>query len=229
MKKIGLLGGTSWPSTIEYYRILNEQAQAHFGDGHSAKLLLWSIDYFEIRQHYPDGWHAINAILQRELEYLNDLKPGCIVICNNTLHESYDAIKNKLKLDVPVIHMADLAAKHVKDTGCQHVLLTGTQYTMECGYYTEKLVKNGIKVTIPELDDRILIQSMQQNIAKGKSTQGFAEAFKEIIAKHSTCDAIITACTELPLIVTSDITELKIIDPLKIQCAAAFDFATNLD
>jgi len=227
MKRIGLLGGTSWPSTIEYYRLLNEEAQAYFGAGHSAKLLLWSIDYFEIKQHYPNGWHEINAVLQRELTSLNALEPDCIVICNNTLHESYDAIKSKLSLDVPVIHMADLTVKYVSDFGCQHVLLLGTQYTMECGYYEDKLVKNGIKVTIPELDDRLSIQSMQQSIAKGDSTQGFAEAFQVILSKHAGCDAIITACTELPLIVTSEITELKIIDPLKIQCSAAFEYAIS--
>ena len=225
MKRIGLLGGTSWPSTIEYYRILNEQAQDYFGDGHSAKLLLWSIDYFEIRQHYPNGWDKINSILQRELEFLNKLNPSCIIICNNTLHESYDAIKSDLKLDVPVIHMADLTVKYVSETGCKNVLLTGTQYTMECGYYSEKLESNGIKVTIPQLEHRILIQSMQQSIAKGKSTNGFEEAFKEIISKYPSCDAIITACTELPLIITPRITKLKIIDPLQIQCTEAFRYA----
>lgn len=227
MKRIGLLGGTSWPSTIEYYRLLNEQAQQHFGEGHSAKLVLWSIDYFEIKQHYPNGWDKINAILQKELTSLNDLKPACIVICNNTLHESYDTIKAHLALDVPVIHMADLTVKHASDIGCRHVLLTGTQYTMECGYYAEKFASNGIKVTIPELDDRILIQSMQQSIAKGEPTKGFTEVLKTIIAKHAACDAIVTACTELPLVITPNITKLKIIDPLQIQCAAAFAYSTR--
>jgi aspartate racemase len=121
--------------------------------------------------------------------------------------------------------MADLTAKYVSELGCNNVLLTGTQYTMECGYYTNKLEAFGAKVTIPDIEDRILIQSMQQSIAKGKSTQGFDVAFKDIIAKYPMCDAIITACTELPLIITPKITTLTIIDPLKIQCAAAFEYA----
>jgi len=225
MKRIGLLGGTSWPSTIEYYRILNEQAQDYFGDGHSAKLLLWNIDHFEIRQHYPNNLDKVNSILQRELESLNNLKPDCIVICNNTLHESYDAIKNNLNLDVPVIHMANLTAKYVSDFGFNNVLFTGTKYTMECGYYSDKLEANGIKVTIPNVEDRISIQSMQQSIAKGKSMKGFEESFEEIISRYKTCDSIITACTELPLVITPKITKLKIIDPLQLQCKAAFEFA----
>ncbi|MBB1269902.1 aspartate/glutamate racemase family protein [Shewanella sp. SR44-3] len=225
MERIGLLGGTSWPSTIEYYRLLNEKAQAHFGEGHSARLLLSSMDYFEIRQHYPEGWDNIYPILQRELQYLNDLNPSCILICNNTLHQAYDAIKDELNLSVPVFHMADLTAQYLHQQGHKKVLLTGTQYTMESGYYSDKIAAYGIEVMVPVLEERVLMQSMQQSIAKGHATEQFSAAFEAILANYTNCDAVITACTELPLVITSNITPLVIVDPMAIQCEAAFKFA----
>ena len=225
MERIGLLGGMSWPSTIEYYRLLNEKAQAHLGEGHSARLLLSSMDYFEIRQHYPNGWDKIYPILQRELQYLNDLCPSCILICNNTLHQAFDAIKDKLNLSVPVFHMADLTAQHVYQKGHKKVLLTGTQYTMESGYYSNKIAAHGIEVIVPALEERIHIQSMQQSIAKGQATEQFTAAFEKILANYLDCDAVITACTELPLVITPTITQLEIVDPMAIQCDAAFKFA----
>jgi aspartate racemase len=225
MERIGLLGGTSWPSTIEYYRLFNEKAQAHFGEGHSAKLLLSSIDYFDIRQHYPNGWDKIYPILQRELQYLNDLKPSCILICNNTLHQGFDAIKDKLNLSVPVFHMADLTAQHLQQKGYKKVLLTGTQYTMESGYYSDKITAFAIEVIVPTLEERVLMQSMQQSIAKGETPEQFSAAFEQILANYADCDAVVTACTELPLVITPQITQLEIVDPMAIQCEAAFKFA----
>lgn len=225
MKRIGLLGGTSWPSTIEYYRLLNESAARHFGEGHSAKLLLWSIDYFDIKQHAAKDYLKVHAVLKRELEALDALNPACIVICNNTLHESYDAIKDQLTLNAPVIHMAELTAEYVSNNQCRRVLLTGTQYTMECGYYAQKLVAQGINVTIPDLTERQIIQSIIQAIVKGKSTEEDKLVLRELLLNYDDCDSVITACTELPLILTQEITSLKVIDPLQIQCDAAFNFS----
>ena len=102
MKTIGLLCGASWPSSIEYYKLLNQMAQAHYGGFHSAKLILLNIDYHEIKQHYPNGWDKIPSALKKELKKLNALNPDCILICNNTLHKAYDIIKDEISLNMPL-------------------------------------------------------------------------------------------------------------------------------
>ena len=117
MKRIGLLGGTSWPSTIEYYKLLNEKADSHLGGGHSANITLWSIDYFKIKQLFSNGWEEINTIMEDEILALNRTNPDCILICNNTLHQSYDLIKERLSVGVPVFHMVDLSVKKTIDLG----------------------------------------------------------------------------------------------------------------
>jgi len=104
MKTIGLLGGTSWPSTIEYYRILNRLAQEKLGGYHSANLLLYSIDYHEIKSRYHDGWDEIPILLEKEIHKLVKLGPDCILICNNTLHKAFDEIKTDLNLKIPFHH-----------------------------------------------------------------------------------------------------------------------------
>ena len=227
MKQIGLLGGTSWPSTIEYYRLLNQYAQDRYGEGHSARLLLWNIDYYNIKRHYPDGWPAINAVLKEELEAFAKTKPACILICNNTLHEGYDQIKQDLVCDIPVLHMPELTAQALHKAGHKKVLLLGTQYTMEAGYYAQKIEHYGIEVVVPNLQERQAIGSMQRMLATGEVNEKFNVHMQEMLTLYTHCDAIVTACTELPLVITPEITALPIIDPLTVQCQAAFEFATT--
>jgi aspartate racemase len=225
MKRIGLLGGTAWPSTIEYYRIINEMAQFHYGSSHSAKILLWSIDYHEIRQSYPDDWRSIDLVLKRELLDFSETKPSCILICNNTLHESYDSIKNSLNLSIPVIHMVDLTIAKAKESNIEHVLLLGTKYTMEKGYYSSKFESLGIKVSIPCIDERIEIQEIQRHLASGEASSPYKEKISQILSNYIHCDAVVAACTELPLVVTEETTTLKILDPMRIQCEEGFKYA----
>ena len=110
LKTIGLLGGTSWPSTIEYYRTLNEFAQETLGGFHSANLLLRSIDYHDIKSRYYDRWSEIPSLLEQEIKAFVGLRPDCLVICNNTLHKAFDVIEGGLALPIPVFHIVKATA-----------------------------------------------------------------------------------------------------------------------
>jgi len=227
MKRIGLLGGTAWPSTIEYYRLLNEMVQRRYGEDHSAEVLLWSMDFFHIRQYLPDQWTQINSILQSELERFSHLEPACILICNNTLHQGYDMFSHLLKVDVPVFHIVDIVLQHLKAKKVKRVLLTGTKHTMECGYYKNKIENEGIDVVIPNHDDRLAIDSLQKKIARGEDAKSFCKEFSSILANYNQCDTVLTACTELPLAIEEQCSFMHVVDPTRLQCEAAFKFAND--
>lgn len=225
MKQIGLIGGTSWPSTLEYYRILNEMAQSFFGGHHSARLLVWNIDYHEIKSRYHHGWSEIPRLLKTEFEGLIHCKPGCIILCNNTLHEALDAFRPELDGTIPIFHMVDLVADRAVAQGKKSVLLLGTKYTMEHGYYTAKLEAKGLIVQVPKPADRELLQQMQSRISRGDNPPEFKAECRELLSRYNAVDAVITACTELPLVVTAEVTNLPILDPTLVQCEEAFRFA----
>ncbi len=219
MKSIGLIGGTSWPSTIEFYKTLNKMAHTNFGAGHSARILLSSIDYFEIKQHYPSGWEKINPVLEREINYLNSLNPSCIAICNNTLHEGLDQIKDKLNLAVPLVHMVDETVIYLNQQGYKKILLTGTKYTMEGSYFRSKLEASGLTVVIPDLEHRSLIQNIQNELATGKpATSTQLEQTKGMLLKYTQCDSVLTGCTELPFIINAETSQIDVVDPSLILC-----------
>lgn len=225
MKTIGLLGGTSWPSTIEYYKILNQMAQNHFGGHHSAKIILFNIDYHEIKQHYNDGWDKIPNLLKKELEKLNDLKPDCILICNNTLHKAYDIIKDELILDMPLFHMLKITAKTAKKQGFKKILLLGTKFTMEDNFFKNHLKNKNLEVIVPTLQERDEIQIFQSRLSKGIIEDSAKEYFINLLDKYDEIDAVILGCTELPLAIEQKDIKQHILNPLELQCQEAFKYA----
>jgi aspartate racemase len=228
MKRIGLLGGTSWPSTINYYKILNQLAQDYYGGYHSAKLLLWNIDYHAIKSRYHDGWDEIPALLKKEIINFSHTNPDCLLICNNTLHEAYDIIAEDLSLSFPSFHIVHCVAEEAKEKKLTKLLLLGTKYTMEHGYYYSKLEDHGLDIVIPSESHRKEIQTIQSSIARGNTVNREQKnKFQKILENYTQIEAIVTACTELPLIVTEDITDILILDPTEIQCQKAFKFATS--
>lgn len=223
MKTIGLLGGTSWPSTTDYYRYLNELAQKHLGGFHSANLILRSIDYHAIRSHYPSGWDKITPLLKEEVMRLVAMKPDCIMVCNNTLHQALDRFLGEIPL--PVIHIVQAAAARAKALGLKSLLLLATKPTMQDGYYKSKLEEAGFTVTIPTDSECDEVQKMQSEMAKGVMKPEFRAGFKKILDDYAHLDGVVLGCTELPLAIGADETKLALIDTLRIQCEAAFDFA----
>jgi aspartate racemase len=230
MKMIGLLGGMSWPSTIEYYRILNHLAQEELSGFHSANLLLRSIDYHDIKSHYHDGWDKIPLLLKREIEAFIDLAPDCLLICNNTLHKAFDRIESDLRLSMPVFHIVDAVGRFAQKQNLKHLLLLGTKFTMEDGFYQKRLEEQfNLVIKIPSLQERIIIQDIQDQLARDILKQEFRSYFVDLIQKYSAVDAVVLACTELPLAIhQSDVdVDVVVLNPVEYQCREAFEFAIS--
>jgi aspartate racemase len=227
MKLIGMLGGTSWPSTILPYRTLNEEVQRRLGMHHSARIALYSIDYHEIRTCYSDDWSGIPALLAKEIRTLLSFSPDCWMIANNTLHKIYNQIAHELPPGPPLFHAIELVRDHIVARGMGKVLLLGTRFTMEDGYYAEPLRAAGIEVAIPDEIDRARVQAIQTQLADGILSDEFRAYFADLLRRHAAagCEAVVLGCTELPLAITEDIAVLELIDPLTLQCRACVDFA----
>jgi aspartate racemase len=133
MRSIGLLGGTSWPSTIAYYRLLNGMIQQRLGGFHSAELILLSLDFHDIKSRFHHAWAEIPGLLLIQLERLFRLGPDCMLICNNTLHKALDLLGEATRPPVRIFHLIELTAAHAFERGLRRALLLGTRFTMEDG------------------------------------------------------------------------------------------------
>ncbi len=195
------------------------------GGHHSAKLLLKSIDYHEIKSSYQGGWDKIPHLLKAEIEDFLACKPDCIILCNNTLHKAYDKIAGNLGMSIPFFHAVDLTAEYSKKHGYSNVLLLATKFTMEDGFFRNKLEARGINVSVPDSAERQEIQSIQDILAIGECKPEYIDYFRKLIDKYSKNDAVILGCTELPMAITSANSCLPIINPIILQCEKAIDFA----
>jgi aspartate racemase len=228
MKMIGLLGGTSWPSTIEYYRILNQLAQEKLGGFHSANLVLRSIDYHDIKSCYNDGWDKIPLLLKKEIEACIRFAPDCLLICNNTLHKAFDQIESDLQLSIPVFHIVDAIGRFAQTQNLKHLLLLGTKFTMEDGFYQLRLEEQfNLIVETPNLQERIEIQAIQAQLARGILKQEFRSYFINLIRKYSAVDAVVLACTELPLAIHQSDVGVNVLNSIEYHCKEAFEFAVR--
>ncbi|MDF8334627.1 aspartate/glutamate racemase family protein [Novosphingobium cyanobacteriorum] len=227
MKLIGVLGGTSWPSTILPYRMLNQEAERRLGPGHSARIALYSIDYHAILAAYRTDRDAIPALLRPEIDTLLSFRPDCWMIACNTLHATYDRLAQGLAHAPPFFHAVELVRRELLARSVGKVLLLGTRFTMEDGYFADPLRQVGIAVQIPALAERERIDTIQPRLAAGELDPEFATHFRDLIAHHATqgCEAVILGCTELPLVITQDICPILALDPLALQCRACVDFA----
>ncbi|MCL6250072.1 amino acid racemase [Altererythrobacter sp. KTW20L] len=227
MKLIGILGGTSWPSTVLPYRMLNEEVQRRLGAAHSARIALYSIDYAEIRGHYSGDWGRIPPLLLAEIRTLLSFKPDCWMIANNTLHHVLAGIIHELPADPPLFHAIELVRDHLVARGYRKVLLLGTRFTMEHGYYADPIRAAGIEVVTPDESDRVRVGAIQSQLADGTIEPDFAPWFADLIARHAGqgCEAVIAGCTELPLVIAQETSPIEVVDPLQLQCHACVDFA----
>lgn len=224
MKKLGLLGGTSYPSTMLYYQRLNQLVQQRLGGFHSCPMLLYNIDYHGIKSLYPDGWDQIPRLLKKELKNLLSLQPDGLIICNNTLHKAFDMIRHELPQSVPVFHVIELTIRYLQQQQISHVLLLGTRFTMEDGFFKDALTAAGIRVGIPDATERDAIQQIQSQLATGVTEPGFIAYFQQLCDKYAAYEGIILACTELPLAFTEVVSKPLLINTLELQCLAGVDF-----
>ena len=159
MKRIGLIGGMSWESTIPYYKIINEEISSKMGGLHSGNIVLYSLDFHELEKHQSKGdWEKVEEIIINAAKILENAKCDFILICANTIHKIYDKIQNQIK--VPIVHIAEAMAEELLKNKITKVLLLGIKYTMKENFFKDILIKNKIDVIVPEENDIIIINNI---------------------------------------------------------------------
>lgn len=230
MKLLGLIGGMSWESTIEYYRVLNEFIRTELGDWNSAKILLYSVNFEEILPlQNNNDWGQIEKKMFKICKILEIAGSSAIVICSNTMHMIADSLEEKLS--IPIINVIDETAKVIKAMKIKTVGLLGTRFTMESGFYKNKLVnKYDLIVKIPEKEERDYIhKTIYNEFAQGKFFESTKKNYLKIInkLKENGCEGIILGCTEIPLIIKQEDVETVLFNTLNIHLEAASNFAIN--
>ncbi|HOX40744.1 MAG TPA: aspartate/glutamate racemase family protein [bacterium] len=228
MKTIGLIGGMSWQSTVDYYRIINDYVQEKLGDLHSAPILLSSIDFHTLEKLQHAGhWQDAAELILNEAKRLEKAGADIIFICSNTGNESVERIKNKLS--VPVIHIADVTGHAALDAGISKVGLLGTVYTMEQNYIKGRLEKKyGLEVIVPNKKDRnfisdVIYKELCYGVLKNKSKTRYLKIVEELITNGA--QGIILGCTEIPLLIKQADVSVPVFDTTNLHATYAAKLA----
>lgn len=223
MKTIGLIGGMSWESTVTYYQLINEAVKKELGGFHSAKLLLYSVDFAEIEECQAKGdWDKSAQILAEAAKKLEKAGADYLVICTNTMHKVAPQIQSQI--DIPILHIAEATAEELKKHGIKKVALLGTKYTMTQDFYKEKLVEAGIEVLIPdekgiENVNDVIYGELCLGTISDKSRAEFLRIIEELAEKGA--EGVILGCTEIGLLVGQKDTKLPVFDTTQIHAAKA--------
>ncbi len=228
MKTIGLIGGMSWESSVEYYRIVNETTKAKLGGLHSAKSILYSVDFAEIeRLQHQDTWQEAAQMLIEAARSLENCGADFIVLCTNTMHIVADEIQANIL--IPFLHIADATARQIKNSGINKVGLLGTRFTMEEDFYKSRLTqKYGLEVIIPEADAREIVHRViYDELVVGEIRQNSKERYLDIIEQlaETGAEGIILGCTEIGLLVHNEDCRVPLFDTAKIHAVAAVEYA----
>ncbi|ANE85431.1 MULTISPECIES: aspartate/glutamate racemase family protein [Bacillus] len=229
MKTIGLIGGMSWESTSEYYRIINEEIKERLGGLHSAKCLINSVDFEEIERCQSSGdWDGAGEILGNAAYSLQKGGADFIIICTNTMHKVVGKIK--AKIDIPVLHIADATAKEIKRKDIQKVGLLGTKYTMEQDFYKSRIEEHDIKVIVPSEKNRKEINKViYTELCLGKIVSQSREYYKRVIEElvQKGAQGIILGCTEIGLLIKQENVSVPIFDTTHIHAIEAVKVALD--
>ncbi len=226
MKKIGLVGGISWTSTLDYYKFINEGVNEKLGGLNFAECMIYSLNFGDI---YTQGWDNSFNLLFNACNNLKKSGADAIALCANTAHLYADQLKEAINL--PIIHIVTETAKTVAKNGLKRVGLLGTKFTMEMDFYRDKLQSAGLDVLTPELQEtRDYIQfTLREELGTGLINPATKEKYKEIanelINKGAEC--IVLGCTEIPLLISQDDFEVPVFDTTKIHSQAIVDFITS--
>jgi len=222
MKTIGLLGGISWVSTAEYYRVINETVKHYLGEDSSAKILMYSVNFKEIEMlRKKNDWEEVSKLLIAAAINIEKGGADFLLICSNTMHKMANEIQQSI--NIPLLHSADAITESINKLKFNRICLLGTQITMEQDFYKSKLISNGFDVLIPDLKDRKTIDKIiYHELCAGKFLNPSKRIIMNIIEKFKdTIDAVILGCTELSLLVDSLDNNLPIIDTTKIHSQMA--------
>ena len=228
MKTIGLIGGMSWESSSEYYRIINETIKEKLGGLHSAKCILHSVDFEDIANLQHQGkWEELTKLMIDFAQKLERAGADLIVICTNTMHKMAEEIQNNI--NIPLLHIADVTAEKIIEKGLSKLGLLGTEFTMEEDFYKKRLKERySLDVIIPSDSDRKIIDNIIYNeLCLGVKKESSKEKFKEVIKKliSDGADGLILGCTEIPLLISQKDVEAPLFDTTTIHSKAAVEFA----
>jgi aspartate racemase len=227
MKTIGLIGGLTWYSTLDYYRLLNELMNERLGGVHSAKIILHSVDFAPIKiLTEQQDWKAIAEIICKAARGVEMAGAGCLMIGANTMHNIADEVQ--AAINIPVIHIAEVTAGAIKTKALKKVALLGTKYTMQLPFYAEKLSQKGIATIIPnEVDIEYINNSIYNEFSKGIFLPGTKQQYLQIIDKliEQGAEGIVAGCTEIPILIKPEDCAVPVFNTALIHAMASVDFA----
>lgn len=223
MKTIGLIGGMSWESTVTYYEVINETIKKELGGLHSAKIILYSVDFDEIEKCQAEGdWQKSAEILSSAAVSLEKAGADFILICTNTMHKVANEIQASIHL--PILHIAEATAKEINHKQLNRIALLGTKYTMTQDFYKQKLIENGIQVLIPEPEDielvnHVIYDELCLGIINKQSKEEFIRIIHEL--KEKGAQGVILGCTEIGLLIQQQDSDIPVFDTTFIHAQAA--------
>lgn len=228
MKVIGLIGGMSWESTVPYYRLINEGVKARLGGLHSAKIVLYSVDFAEIeRLQHRGEWDEAGALLADAARALERAGADLVVLCTNTMHKVAPAIEAAVA--IPLLHIADPTAAAIRQAGLSCVGLLGTRFTMEQDFYRARLTdRHGIDVVIPDDDDRALVHRViYEELCLGRVEEASRLAYRDVIQRlvAQGAQGVILGCTEISMLVGVEDAAVPLFDTTGLRAAAAVQVA----
>lgn len=229
MKILGLIGGTSWVSTIDYYRLINEGINARLGDLNFAECIIHSFNYQDIkRNNDANDWDSTLAMMTSAGQNLKNSGAKAIVLCANTMHKiAYDLERN---IQLPVIHVAAVTAAAVKAAGYKKVGVLGTKFTMEQAFFRDKFTEQGIDIVIPGDKDRdhihyTIFEELGRNVFKPETREFYLNIMQQLIEEGA--EGIILGCTEIPMLISPEDIDIPLFDTMRIHAAAAVEFALS--
>ncbi|MBA3058171.1 MAG: aspartate/glutamate racemase family protein [Gammaproteobacteria bacterium] len=228
-KTLGLIGGMSWESTVPYYREINRAVKEQLGGLHSAKIILYSVDFAEVEQLQATGqWEAAGALLAEIAQKLEGAGADALVLCTNTMHKVASAISSAV--NIPLLHIADPTAMAIKQAGYTSVGLLGTRFTMEQDFYRERLEQHGLTVLTPHAPQRELVHGViYAELCLGQVLAASRDAYLQVIAELSArgAQAIILGCTEIALLVQPQHCALPLFDTTALHARSAARWALS--
>lgn len=229
MRTIGMLGGMSWESTAEYYRLANELVRARLGGLHSARLVLASLDFADIERRQAAGeWDEAGLILAEAAKRLEAAGAEVLVLCTNTMHRVADAVQGAV--GIPLLHLADTTARAAGARGLSTLGLLGTAFTMEQAFYRDRLAGHGFTVLTPPADDRAEVHRViYDELCLGVVREESRQAYRDVIARLADrgADGIVLGCTEIELLVGPQDSPVPVLPTTRLHVEAAVDWALS--
>lgn len=230
MKPIGLIGGLTYVSTIEYYRYLNKLTNERLGGSEAAVIIMYSVNFGEIKKlTEAEDWKSMSVIMRKAAEVIEEGGAACLLIGANTMHKIADEIQ--AAINIPVIHIAEAVANDILKNGLKKVGLLGTRYTMQLGFYTDHLAKAGIETIIPDQEDvdflnYTIYNEFDRNLFLPETKSRYLKIISKL--KEQGAEGIILGCTEIPLLIKQSECDILLFDTTKIHSKAGVDHVLSL-